>query len=52
MVEFSPISSSGEVQEVSGVGSVKKTKQASGSKTIKMVPDNQNRNKKLKQQTH
>lgn len=48
MVEFSPISSSGEVQEASGVGSVKKTKQASGSKTIKMVPDNQKPEKEVK----
>ena len=48
MVEFSPISSSGEVQEASGVGSVKKTKQASGSKTIKMVPDNQKPEQEVK----
>ena len=48
MVVFSPISSSGEVQEASGVGSVKKTKQASGSKTIKMVPDNQKPEQEVK----
>ena len=48
MVEFSPISSSGEVQEASRVGSVKKTKQASGSKTIKMVPDNQKPEQEVK----
>lgn len=48
MVEFSPISSSGEVKEASGVGSVKKTKQASGSETIKMVPDNRKPEQEVK----
>lgn len=48
MAEFSPISSSGEVQGTSGVGSVKKTKQESGSKTIKMVSDNQKPEQEVK----
>ena len=50
MVEFSPISSSGEVQEASGVGSVKKTEQASGTKNVPMVGENQKSEKEVNAQ--
>ena len=48
MVEFSPIPSTGEVKETSGVGGVQKAKPASGSKTIKMVSDNQKPEQEVK----